>query len=103
MCNVDFWATTVWADTQLGPITFTLTPGGGIDNHMSPTFTLTSPPLGSDTQTTYASGTFTADLWATFNPLTHAATATGIGYVQGAVPGNVSSSPDMTFFQSYRV
>lgn len=96
-----FWfagATAAWADLVLPMINFTLTPGttGGVYYNNVITVDVTYYSIPSQ-QTSTASGGYTADLWATFDP-SHNATITGLGFVQKVPgPGNISWT-DMSFF-----
>jgi len=69
------------------PVDFALTPPGDY-NRMSLTVTLLGTP---DTDTADVTGTMRADLYLDYNPATHVATVTGIGFVKrDPPPGNLT-------------
>jgi hypothetical protein len=71
-----------------------IVPPGLNDNDLSLTV---NSPLGSDTQTTTASGGFSATLYADFGPAGEV-TVNGLAFVQRPAPGGLSFT-DLTFFK----
>jgi len=84
-----------WAIELVAPVDFTLTPGGGYNNQLSMTINIQG--MGSDSETTTATGGLRANLYLDYDPLSHAATVTGIGFaMQNPPPGNIALT-DMHF------
>jgi len=75
------------------PIEFILAPDGVYDNQVNLTVTYGV----ASTQPSTASGTFAANLYLDIDPVSYAATATGIGYVMQPAPGNITFT-NMSFF-----